>query len=139
MRDNVIKAVLTGFALLSIALLAPTGCGESLAQPAAGGPPASLSISYSGTTGKVGHHMSISPVSNCGGEWSIHPQVRPSLRGSLPPGMKLNDFLIEGIPQQPGRWQVWVSFSTICQGKLYSAQDVAVTLNIEGIAPRRIP
>ena len=73
----------------------------------------------------------------CGGSWnSDEPYV---IRGALPPGLKIADANIVGTPQQPGLWIVTLRFARIeCGGKIYPDQEVAVTLEIKGIAPRRV-
>lgn len=137
MRDNV-KTILAGFAILSIALLGLTGCGGSpVAQPASSGPPAYLSISYDGTSGKVGHHMIAQPGAHCGAVWTQQGTSHTS--GTLPPGLQFDGSRIVGTPRQPGRWRVVVNFrAPECRGKIYPDQNVTVDFNIEGIAPRRV-
>ena len=108
----------------------------SLAIPAL----AQLPIRFDNTTGQVGHHMVAQPgvaKGVCGGSWnSDEPNV---VRGALPPGLRIVNADIVGTPQQPGRWIVTLRFARIeCGGKIYPDQDVAVTLEIKGIAPRRV-
>ncbi len=96
----------------------------------------SLNIWYVGTYGKAGHHMVAQPKGNCPVTWNAN---NPTLVTSLPPGLRLNAFNIEGTPEQPGRWISKVRFTGLsCQGKSYSDQTVTIDFNIEGDAPRRI-
>ena len=101
---------------------------------------AQLPINYDNTTGQVGHHMVVQPGiarGICGGGWnSDEPSV---VLGTLPPGLKIMNANIVGTPQQPGRWVVTLQFARIeCGGKIYPDQEVSVTLEIKGIAPRRV-
>lgn len=101
---------------------------------------AQLPIQYDNTTGQAGHHMIVQPGiarGICGGGWnSDEPYV---VAGTLPPGLKIMNANIVGTPQQPGRWVVTLQFARIeCGGKIYPDQEVSVTLEIKGIAPRRV-
>lgn len=101
---------------------------------------AQLPIRFDNTTGQVGHHMIAQPGiarGICGGSWnSDEPYV---VGGALPPGLRIVNSDIVGTPQQPGRWIATLRFARIeCGGKTYPDQEVVVTLEIKGIAPRRV-
>ncbi|MFQ5692430.1 MAG: hypothetical protein ACE5IM_05230 [Nitrospinota bacterium] len=100
-------------------------------------PPASLPIWYRGTSGKVGYHMIAEPRARCGSTWQSSTATLVS--GRLPAGLRLRGSRIEGTPQSPGKWQVTVRFTGIkCRGKSYPDQNVEISFNIEGFAPRRV-
>lgn len=102
---------------------------------------AQFPVHIANTTGQVGHHMVAEtriPRGSCsdsGDSFSV-PYV---VGGSLPLGMRIEGSDIVGTPKQPGRWLVTLRYDRIrCKGKDYPAQDVPVTFDIQGIAPRRI-
>lgn len=100
--------------------------------------PARLGIRYRDIQGHVGHHMSAAPSATCpGGEWRA--QGVRLVGGSLPEGLVLDGSIIEGTPQQPGRWLLRLRFSGVtCKGQPYGDELVRVPLVIKGYAPRRV-
>ncbi|MBN2654166.1 MAG: hypothetical protein JXR79_03515 [Nitrospirae bacterium] len=126
--------------LLSAAVLLIYGCvpPQSVNQTSNTRQAASTSLKlwYEGTYGKAGHHMVAQPKGSCPVTWNAN---NPTLLSTLPPGLKLNAFNIEGTPEQPGRWISKVRFTGLsCQGKSYPDQTVTINFNIEGDAPRKI-
>ena len=100
-------------------------------------PPSHLTIRYEATHGKVGHHMVAWPSALCGPKWKHNTSNKIS--GSLPPGLILRGFNIEGTPKSPGYWEATLRFTGLkCRGKSYPDQNVRVYFNIGGIAPRRV-
>lgn len=97
------------------------------------------SIYYSGTSGKVGHHMSCELLGTCSGGWSYNHSATKIVSGSLPPGLKMSGSIIQGTPSQPGTWLVTIRISNLkCNEKTYPDKDVRVNFYIEGIAPKRL-
>ena len=100
-------------------------------------PPPTLRIWYVNTQGQAGYHMVADANARCGGSWQASRVWLAS--GSLPPGLRLSGYRIEGIPQSPGRWQASINYSgLVCRGQSYPDQTVNVDLTIEGDAPRRV-
>ena len=77
------------------------------------------------------------PRSKCHVKWKAN---YPTLAGgSLPPGLRLRGFRIEGTPQRPGTWRATLKFTKIdCGGKRHPDENVDVHFNIRGLAPRRV-
>ena len=100
-------------------------------------PPPTLRIWYVNTLGKAGYHMVAEANARCGGSWQAN---RVSLAsGSLPPGLRLSGYRIEGTPESPGRWQAWITYAgLVCRGRSYPDQTVNVDLTVEGDALRRV-
>ena len=98
-----------------------------------------LKIYYSVPWGRVGHHMTVGAprASKCRVEWKArHPTLAG---GSLPPGLRLRGFRIEGTPQRPGTWRATLKFTKIdCGDKRHPDENVDVHFNIRGLAPRRV-
>ena len=97
------------------------------------------SLYYSGTSGKVGHHMSCQLLGTCSGGWSYNHASTKVVSGSLPPGLTISDSFIQGTPTQPGTWTATIRISNLkCNEKAYPDADVRVNFYIEGIAPKRL-
>lgn len=97
---------------------------------------AKLNIYYDTIQGKVGYHFVSQPRANCQPTWNSD---NPQLLSSLPPGLDLNGFNIEGTPEAPGNWLVRIRFDRIsCHGKSYPAEEVTLQISIQGDAPRKV-
>jgi hypothetical protein len=97
---------------------------------------AKLNIYYNNTAGKVGYHFVSQPRADCQPQWNSN---NPKTVSTMPPGLELNGYNIEGTPEAPGNWLVTIRFDGIsCHGKSYPAEDVTLLINIQGDAPRKV-
>ena len=92
-----------------------------------------VNIWYIPLAGKVGYHFVSRPEARCPGPeaWnSNYPTLE--YNSSLPPGLELKGFNIEGTPTQPGSWYARVRFTNIvCGGKAYPDKVVDLDFYIE--------
>lgn len=95
------------------------------------------SIYYIGTEGKVGHHMYAEARAKCSITWN-YSSVK-IVSGTLPAGLTMDGYKIQGTPTQPGKWTLRIKFTKpTCNEKTYPDQTVQVNFYIEGIAPKRL-
>jgi hypothetical protein len=122
-------------------------CAASAGCPRGGasGPGATtsegFSISYPNTgalapLAKVGKHFHSPPSAQCvydNGREARWTMSRANVaKGTLPPGLTLEDGVIAGVPTQPGTFKATIELVNVtCAGKPYPGQTIDVLITVK--------
>jgi len=87
--------------------------------------------------GKLGHHLSLHPIANCGQGWRYSKSK--IVTGKLPPGISFNNANIAGIPSHPGTWEMTIKFIGLsCGAVTHPDSSTVLKISIKGFPAESI-